>query len=298
MTAATQQKRQELSAFIEAELAPYSAVQGVVGVGSIASGLARPGSDIDAVVFFDPYDAYIVPAESIWLPSSRTFHSIFSRAPGVQETGIQLDLARYDLAQWSDPDFAWPEPVCSGLRAGWMAYDRGGQIAELIQARTAYDESGRLARLDDAIVVLDLCLEGVDPQATWEHLGAATAFDRMHAAYDALVAALFAYNRRWRPYRSREMSQLLRLPWLPAQFETRVLPALNAPSLAYAGYAQRFQALQELFNDLQVRLSGDSHYGDDPIGRAFIRSHEEPGRAWNMAQWNQVHAARYGASDG
>jgi hypothetical protein len=27
-------------------------------------------------------------------------------------------------------------------------------------------------------------------------------------------------------------------------------------------------------------------------GEAFIRSHDEPGRAWNMDEWNRKHAER------
>ncbi len=61
--------------FIEIELAREPAVQAVIGIGSIASGLARADSDIDAVVFLDPFDAYIIPAEFVWHPSDRSFCS-------------------------------------------------------------------------------------------------------------------------------------------------------------------------------------------------------------------------------
>ena len=33
------------------------------------------------------------------------------------------------------------------------------------------------------------------------------------------------------------------------------------------------------------------------IGEAFIRSHEEPGRAWNMDEWNAQHRSRKVADD-
>ena len=46
---ATFQKRQELMEFIGRELMPEPAVQAVVGMGSIASGLARPDSGIALV---------------------------------------------------------------------------------------------------------------------------------------------------------------------------------------------------------------------------------------------------------
>lgn len=288
-TPATAQKRQDLLNFIERELSPYPAVQAVVGVGSIATGLARADSDIDAVIFFDPFDPYIVPAEFTYRPSDRTFHSIFSQEPGLQEEGIQFDFSRYDVAQWAAPGYEWPEAVRAGLAVGWMAFDRHGEIAGLIQKQTDYGEALRMARLDDALVELDLCLKWDEPGELWDHLGPATALDRLQAAYDALAAALFAYNRRWRPHRSREMSHLLKLPWLPAAFESHVLEALNAPSLAYEGYLQRFETLQRLFDALLAQLVATGDYGEDPISQAFIRSHDEPGRAWNMAEWNRRH---------
>lgn len=103
VTPATEQKRHDLLYAIECLLAPEPAVQGVVGVGSIATGHARPGSDIDALVFMDPLDPYIVPAESIWCPWNDTFHSIFDEDARVQNEGIQLDFKLCNLRQWHDP---------------------------------------------------------------------------------------------------------------------------------------------------------------------------------------------------
>src|SRR5262245_880493 len=97
-------KRRELSDFITRVLAPHPAVRSVVGIGSIATGSARPDSDIDAFVFFDPLDLFVVPAEFIWRPSDGTFHSIFHDVEGVQ-----FDFTRCDLARWADPSFDWPE---------------------------------------------------------------------------------------------------------------------------------------------------------------------------------------------
>jgi hypothetical protein len=128
------------------------------------------------------------------------------------------------------------------------------------------------------------------------------ARDRLAAAYGYLVQGLFAYNRRWRPWRNREMSFLLTLGWLPERFSERVLSALNAPSLDYAGYAERVQALRSLFDEIIDRLLVDGEYNtaagsgcdlvDVVIWEAFVRSHDEPGRAWNMAEWNLHHQTR------
>jgi hypothetical protein len=36
----------------------------------------------------------------------------------------------------------------------------------------------------------------------------------------------------------------------------------------------------------------DGDYSNTPIDQAFIRSSEEPGRAWNIDEWNKFRRAR------
>lgn len=290
MTPATLQKRRELTAFVERVLAPEPAVQAVVAIGSVANGRARPDSDIDAILFLDPFDAYIVPAEFTWRPAGSSFHSIFEELGA--EDAMQFDFYRLDLAQWDNPAYEWPEGRRAELAAGWMAFDRLGRVGALIAARTAYTDEVRLARLDEAITWLDQHLSGDGPQRNWKSLGPVIAHDRLQAAYEYLVQGLFAYNRCWRSWRNRQASALLALPWLPEGFADRVLPALNAPSLDEAGYQARVEALRGLFEDLVARLVAEGLYGSDPVGEAFIRSHDEPGRAWNMDEWNARHKDR------
>jgi len=164
----------------------------------------------------------------------------------------------------------------------------------LIAARTTYTHAIRTTRLDEAITWLDQHLNGDKPQTRWDSLGPVVANDRLLAAYEYLVQALFAYNHRWRPWRNREMSSLLGLPWLPADFANRVSGAFSTSALDYAGYFKRVEILRGLFQDLTIRLVADGLYGDDVIREAFIRSHDEPGRAWNMEDWNRKHAERRG----
>jgi predicted nucleotidyltransferase len=298
MTPATEVKRKELLTFIERELRPVTAVQAVIGIGSIATGRMHPDSDIDAIVFFDPLDYYIVPAEFIWRPSDGTFHSIFSKEPEVQEDGIEFDLLRLDWRTWSNPAFSWPEGRRAEFAAGWLAYDRHGQAAPLIAERTAYSESVRLDRLDEAITWLDQHLGDEGPQRRWQLLEPAIAHDRLQAAYHHLVQALFALNRRWQPWRNRQMEALLALPWLPDRFTDRVLVAANAPSLLEEGYQARADALRSLFDDLLVHLTEIGDYSHAPIDQAFIRQHDEPGYAWTMDEWNAERLRRILGTNG
>jgi hypothetical protein len=291
-TAATLQKRRQLIDFIAQFLKPEPAIRAVVGVGSIAFGTMRPDSDIDAVIFMDPVDHYIVPSESKWVPDSNTFHSIFSDDPAVHKTGIQFDFHHADLKEWSDPGFEWSEGQCAAFVDSWLVYDRDGSVARLIAERTAYTESIRTKRLDQALLDLEGTLD--DPTRLWNHLGPAVALDRALAGYDALVCALFAYNWRWRPWRTREMTYLLTLPWLPPDFAARVLPALNGPSLDLEGYCQRVSALCELRDDLLAQLAEETAYGADALSQAFTRTHDLPGYAHNMEAWQAEHAKRRG----
>lgn len=291
-TTITQQKRAQLRTFIERKLEPASCVCGVIGIGSIATGAMRANSDIDAIVLMQPLDLYVAPAEAIWMPEDDSFHSIFSQDAIVQEQGIQLDLVRADMTAWSNPNYALEEGRLAELAEGWIAFDRAGKVARMVYARTAYPDELRMKRLDEAVITLDGHLKWDEPAEVWQSLGPARAHDRLNAAYFYLVQALFAHNRRWRGWRNREMSYLLKLPWLPHNFETRVLTAQNAPSLDFAGYAARFETLRALLDELLARLTTTGDYGDEPIDEAFVRSHDEPGRAWNMQEWMQRHRGK------
>jgi hypothetical protein len=47
------------------------------------------------------------------------------------------------------------------------------------------------------------------------------------------------------------------------------------------------------FGEVIARASAIGVYRTDPIDEAFLRSHAEPGRAWNMAAWYDEHSKRY-----
>lgn len=290
VTAATERKRGQLLELIDRKLAPHLAVRGVVAVGSVSTGNARPNSDIDAFVFMSPLDLYLVPAESVWRPRDDTFHSIFSDDPSLEREGIQFDCHRVDIDRWRDPTFHWPEQVRSQLAGGWIAFDRDGAVGRLVDERTTYSEARRRENLDDALPQIGGGL-GEDNR-DWDALGPLVASDRLQAVYEQLVCALFAYNRTWRIWRNREMSTLLQLPWVPAGFHDLIMDAANAPVHDHAAYIRRASVLRHIFDQLLQRLVADGLYGEDPTSEAFIRSHDEPGRAWNMNDWNDEHRSR------
>lgn len=288
MTTATEQKRRELLAFVQREVVTEPVVQGVVVVGSVAVGTARLDSDIDAVVFLEPLDLYAVPAEFQWRPEDGTYHPISVAVEGA----IQFDFKRLDLAEWSKPTREWPETLLAELSAGWVVYDPDGRIGRLVLERTKYSDEIRQARLDEALIQLDQLLDTFRAERAWAMLGPANAHARLHAAWDHLVQAIFAYNRHWRTWRSRELSYLLRLPWLPDDLEGQMLGAMNALSETEEGYCRRLEVLQSLFDQVISKCQEDGLYGPNAVGEAFVRRNDEPGRSWNIAEWSKRHLAR------
>ncbi len=293
MNRITQERRALFQQFVQQMLQADTAVKGVIGIGSMAAGSMCPDSSAEAVVFLHPFDYFVIPAEAIWDPLTHRFHSIFSEDSFLRENGLKLDLLRLDWAQWAAPEFVWPEGHRAAFSTGWLVYDRDGDLAPLIAQKTTYPADVRLARLDAALVTLDQFLGAGKVEQVWQTQETAVAHDHLEAAYASLVEALFAINYRWRPWRQHEMSALLQLPWLPAQFAARVLIAANAPSLDYVGYQARAAALRELFGELLAQLVANGDYSYAPIDQAFMRLHNEPGRSWNIEEWHKLHLVRY-----
>lgn len=295
----SERKRAQLRGFIMSQLAPHESVRGVVATGSVAIGRARqgdatvPGSDIDAVVFMDPLDPYLLPAEFVWRPADNTYHSIFADDPELDRVGVQLDIDRFDLATWRSPDFTWPEPRRAELADGWIAYDRTGEIAALIKDRTTMSEADRLAILDESIGQAIWVIPDGDADRHWRKLGGPEAFDRLQAGYQELARALFAYHRKWLPWRSRELRGLQNLAWLPQGFKDDLPALIASDGHDFAAYARRSGALRSALVALIARLQDEGVYGEDPDGESFRRLHDEPGRAWNMDEWNSEHTLRF-----
>ena len=289
MNKETEQKRKELTKYIQAEVIKESSIQGIVVIGSVAKGTARSDSDIDAVVFLEPYDPYAVPAESKWKTDTRKYYGVFSDVRGY----IQLDFfKRVDLQKWSQPNHEWPDAICAELSEGWIAFDRKDQIKQLIAEKTIYKDKIRQARLDEALTKLDWLLKDSTIERTWDTLGDKFAHYRLHSAFDYLLQSIFAYNRRWRTLRSRELADLVNMQWLPKEFDENLLKLTNALTETRTGYLERAKSMKQCFDEVIERCQQDGLYGKYAVSEAFIRLHDEPGRDWNMEEWNRKHKSR------
>jgi hypothetical protein len=291
-TAATESKRRDLLLVVQRLLAPEACVKGVLAVGSVATGHARPDSDIDVIVFMDPVDHHVVPTEAIWCPWDGSFHSIFVKDDRIRKDGIQLDVMVRSLQKWQAVDFEWPDEDKAGLAQAWIAYDPEGRIRALIDSRTAYSDAIRQRRLDAAVVDFDEALKG-DLYGLYERIGPVRAFGRLSNAFDAFVELLFAYNRRWRFLKKRELEYIETLPWVPDNFPTRLLSTMSARVAdPEAAFRERAEAIRSLYAEVLVRLKREGVYRNEPVREAFMRLFDDPGRSWNLDEWGAKHRTR------
>lgn len=284
----TGHKRQQLLHYATTHLVPHQSVSAVVVVGSVAAGLARADSDIDAIIFMDPLDLHVAPAEAIWRPADDTYHSIFSDDPDLVD-GIQLDFTRLDLTTWREPKHHWPEHTRAALADGWVAFDRTGEVSALLVERTSMSEQQRRQILDEVLVAAAGLLRP-DPVSAWTILGPAETFDRLQTAYEELVRGLFAYNRKWRPWRGRALRSLTRLTYLPQAVADDLEGAVRTAGDDSTAYEARSRLLGLALDQLIDQLHRHDDYGPDAVSEAFRRLHDEPGRAWNVDEWSSNRA--------
>jgi hypothetical protein len=287
MNAIVTTKKRQLTRLINGVLRPSPSVVGVLCVGSVAIGSPRVDSDIDALVFLDPFALSVVPGEFAWSPRDGSFRSIF--AEDRPDDAIQFDLTRLAFRTCCSARYRWQEGRLHELSAGWIAYDPRGAIAELVRCKTRYTDRDRLPRLDQSLLQLEQLLKWTDARIPWHYQGERTAQDRLNAAYEYLVEALFALNRQWRPWRSRQTKPLLSLGWLPKGFANSFTSVCTTPCSGFEGYKDRYYRLQGALGEMVREISRDPKYQPEPISAAFVRTHRQLGYASNMERWNRRH---------
>ena len=272
----TEKKREQLE-----QLRNWLFVKDTAVIGAVATNLTEASDTLEVAIFLHPLDYHIVPAEGVWLPEENWFDSAYS-----SKQGIRLAFRRLDWHTWLNPSFDWPETDKGLLSNGWLFHDPQDKVAPLIKRKSYYSDQLRFARLDEALVRLDALLM-MSGTADWEKHGPAIAHDRLQAAYRYLVDGLFALHRRWQVPREKEMQHLLALPWLPPQFEARILELQTAVSPSKDAYEERFHTLKLLFQDFTAYLVDSGDYMTMPVDQALLRTTDEPGRPWNMEDWQK-----------
>lgn len=162
--------------------------------------------------------------------------------------------------------------------------------------RASMSDDQRLAILDEVIGQALSTIPDDEVEDHWTSLGAAEALDRLQAGYQELSRGLFAYHRKWWPWRNRELRGLVHLDWVPQSFHDTPAALVAAAGHDFDAYRRRATVLRSALNEFLEMLRSEGLYGDDPGTESFVRLHNEPGRAWNMDDWNAEHAKRHPGS--
>lgn len=275
--------------FVQRKLEPWPEFVAALIVGSIAHKEARPDSDVDCILVFDPLDEAIVPAEFVWIPATDSYHTIFE-VEASDAGGIQIDVMRVALDDFRHQE--WPESFKYELAHALVLVDRHQSVARIVEKRVAYPESLRLARIQEHAGWASYFMEEWRLLSWLERGGIASAHDQLTAALEEVIKLLHAYNREWLPWRYRWMISAQRLPWQPDEFSQKALEITSQMEPTRNGILQRRAAIGALLNNTMARLQTAGLLADSE--EAFIAAHPGLGYAHNFEAWREAHQALSG----
>lgn len=271
--------------FVHRKLKPWPEFVGALVVGSIAHGEARPDSDVDCVLVFDPLNEGIVPAEFVWVPETDAFHTIFE-VEASEVGGIQIDAKRMSLEDIRTLE--WSESFKHEMAHAKFLWDRQGTLANILQQRVAYPDTLRQSRIEEYVNRADYFLAEWRLVGWMERGGIDCAHDQLTAAFETIIHLLHAYNREWMPWRYRWMVSAQGLAWLPADYRSRAMEITSRVEPTLDNVLRRRMEIVSMFTEIQQRLESEGFVSDSD--EAFFATHPGLGYAHNFDAWRVAHA--------
>lgn len=270
--------------FVERGLEPWPEFVAALIVGSVAHGEARPDSDVDCILVFDPLDERIVPAEFVWIPATGSYHTIFE--VGASEVGgIQIDAKRVSLGELRTHE--WEEGLRHDLASALILADRRGKVAAVLEERLRYPDELRRSRVAEHYARARYYAEEWRLQAWLARGGPACAHDQLDAAFGEVVGLLHAWNAVWIPWRYRRLLSALKLPWLPEGFGESADAIVAAASPTEESLAARRGSVVRVLDAIGSELRAAGLLADPD--EAFAAAHPELGYGHNMDAWRRGH---------
>ena len=270
--------------FIERELEPWPEFVAALIVGSVAHGEARPDSDVDCILVFDPPDERVVPAEFVWIPTDGSYHTI-SEVETSEVGVVQIDAKRVSLGEFRTRE--WEEGLKHDLVDALVLRDRSGEVTAILEERLRYSDELRRSRVAEHYARASYYAEEWRLRTWLSRGGPACAHDQLVAAFGEVVGLLHAYNGVWMPWRYRRLLSALKLPWLPEGFGECLDAIVAAASPTEESLAERRGWVVRVLDAIgeEVRAAG---LLADP-GEAFAAAHPELGYGHNMDAWRRGH---------
>jgi Domain of unknown function (DUF4037) len=243
----------------------YPEIEGLVVLGGASSRSGHRGideySDLDASIFIslpeakewvgrpNSVRAFLDESQHLlpdWLPP---FESRV-RCESVPAGEIGLDVHQLIVELEEDDTRSWDEPRRQAYSdTAEIIFDRSGRVSRIIERKTQWSDDEVWRTL--ARVIAQLSWSGrVNPSRQLARGFPDHAHDLLTEAIDGLVHVVYIANRRYRPHRKWRLRECFSLPFLPPEFEQRVLAALLVPDLEASHVEARIQLVSGLIADV------------------------------------------------
>jgi hypothetical protein len=262
---------------VERQLEPWPEFLAALVIGSVATGEARPDSDVDCLSVFERLDECIVPAEFVRQPEPDAISTIFE-VDADQNWAVQIDSKRVALADFFAAE--WEDGLKHELSQAIVLFDREGLLLPQIAGKLHYSDEIRTQRVAALVATIEHTLAAWRVQSWLTRGGLGCAHEQLTGALEDVLQLLHAVNRVWLPWRNRWLISALKLPWLPLDFATRAQQASGNGGLSEADLWRRHTLLLQLYRDIRIKLNAD--FGNVDPEDTFARVHPELGHAYNM----------------
>lgn len=265
------QARAALEPFLE-RLRSRREVEAIVILSSAAKGGVRASfdrqSDIDMSVFVS-----VPHSPDEWRPTAKEFaRALGDRIPGwlpnfsftlpVPWGDVELNVHQLIYEYEADSRTVWKEAKREAYAyTREVVYDRSGRVANLIEARTRFDERERSARIPRLANRLEWDVR-VHPERQATRGDVAGAHYMLNVACEELIEMIYVLSGRFVPHPKWRLQTIGRLGLIPPGEQELLEQAIAADPSSREDLLRRIEALEQIW--AAVRRRAGAAIADDP----------------------------------
>jgi len=275
--------------FVQHELIPEPTFKGLVVTDSVAQGEAHLGSDVDAIIVFDPLRPEVIPGDFLWHPEKAGY---LSRSEGaINEMGdgwLHIDGNRVDIAQYraGQCEEIWKFQLAEGI----LLFDRDGDVEQVVDELIEYSDQTRIERIASSLYHFSYHLNYEKALRWYRRSGGLAAHSHVSAGIGYMVKMLYAYNCRWLTWPNKRVPTLLGWPDPVGGLEATLTEAQTIHEYSPDELSNRIRVLTE-FRDRFIALAQCEELlpAEDPLGYAFGVEWPQIGMRNSMKEWRKAH---------
>tara|TARA_B100001123_G_C15311684_1_gene1024605 strand:- start:1479 stop:2360 length:882 start_codon:yes stop_codon:yes gene_type:complete len=289
--------------FVRQKLIPEPTFKGFVVTDSVAQGEAYKGSDVDAIIVFDPLCPEVIPGDFLWHPDEPGYLSRNERALDEMDDGwLHIDGNRVDIEQYraGKCEEIWKFQLTEGI----LLFDRDGDVEPVIDRLIEYSDQTRRQRIASNLYHFSYHLNPEKAMRWYRRSGSLAAHCHVSAGINYMVKMLYAYNRRWLTWPNKRVPTLLSWPDPVGRLEETLIEAQAVHEYSPGELFNRIRVLTD-FRDRFIALAQSQELlpAEDPLGYAFGVEWPQIGMRHTMSEWRKAHklykkrVGRHGTDD-